>query len=112
MEYSLFDETESKEFTKMKNKVNFSLEENPQPFNHFETINNVTVPVNQTLNLEMTRFKDEKNIYRNPNLKNMSSKSAVDPKPNKNDFLSEKPNKNFIKKPPVFMNTNAVKLSI
>jgi hypothetical protein len=111
MEYSLKNDYDSnnQEMTNMKQMVNFSLENNPEPYTHFETINNVNVPVNQALNLEMTRFKDKQNIYRNPNLKIQSSKSAVELQSNSKNFFTQPAKSKQIKKPPVFMNTNAVK---
>lgn len=110
MNYSLKNDYDSnkQEMINIKKMVNFSLEDNAEPYMHFDTINNVNVPVNQALNLEMTRFKNKQNIYRNPNLKIQSSKSAIELQSKSKNFFTQPAKSKEIKKPPVFMNTNAV----
>ena len=70
------------ELEKIREFVELSLQANPDRSQKFSSINSINVPVNQDVFWELTRFKSKDDVYKNPNLSDIHTKSALqDAKP-------------------------------
>lgn len=81
MQYSLVEAQNGSEIERVRDMEALSLQPDQDPPPNFQTINSIDVPVNQEIAWEFTRFKSKKRVYKNPNLSQIHSKSAIDPKP-------------------------------
>lgn len=80
MQYSLVENKNEVEMSKVKNFVNLSLQSDLKESQNFDTINSINVPVNQQIPWEFTRFKEKGRVYKNPNLSAIHLKSALENK--------------------------------
>lgn len=81
MQYSLVQTQNANEIEKVRDFVELSLQHDNELDPNFKTINSIDVPVNQEIAWEFTRFKNKKRVYKNPNLSQIHSKSAIQVEP-------------------------------
>ena len=65
------------EMEKIRNLIELSLQANNELPQTFNSINSINVPVNQEVAWELTRFKSKQSVYKNPNLSEIHTKSAL-----------------------------------
>jgi hypothetical protein len=73
----MVDDLDHIEIQKIKNLVELSLQQNNELPQTFNSINSINVPVNQEVAWELTRFKNKERVYKNPNLSDIHTKSAL-----------------------------------
>lgn len=90
MQYSLVDGTNTNEIRKLRDCIDLSLQDGNELPPMFNTINSITVPVNQEIGPEMSRFKEKNKVYKNPNLSEIHTKSAIEAENLKNQKIQRK----------------------
>jgi hypothetical protein len=74
---SLREDNNHIELEEIRKFVELSLQNNPELSQRFNSINSINVPVNQDVLWELTRFKSKDDVYKNPNLSDIHTKSAL-----------------------------------
>lgn len=91
MHSSAIEDKDNAEVTHIRSLVELSLQANSEPVQNFNSINSINVPVNQEVAWELTRFKSKNRVYKNPNLSDIHSKSALDKSPPPTRKYRDKP---------------------